>query len=99
MAGIARNLECPAILINGVEDHVHLLVGLSRTKTTAQLVERLKTDSTKWLSRMTLLGTLPGSPGMRRFRLVQVIGRWYALILLLRKSITGDETSRKSSES
>jgi putative transposase len=33
----------------GVADHVHLAVGLSRTTTTAKLVEELKTSSSKWL--------------------------------------------------
>ncbi len=47
--GILRNLEVPLLQIGGVEDHVHLLLQLPRTLTTAQLVEKLKTSTSKWL--------------------------------------------------
>jgi putative transposase len=33
----------------GVEDHVHLLFGLSRTRTIAEVVESIKTSSSKWV--------------------------------------------------
>lgn len=49
MVGIARNNGCSPVQIGGVEDHVHLLISLSRTITIAQLVEHLKTGSSKWL--------------------------------------------------
>ncbi len=49
LATVARNVECPCYRVNGVEDHVHLAVRLSRTITQAQLVEELKTSSSKWL--------------------------------------------------
>jgi REP element-mobilizing transposase RayT len=35
--------------VGGVADHVHLAIRLARTVTTAQLVEELKTSSSKWL--------------------------------------------------
>jgi putative transposase len=40
---------CPSLQVGGVEDHVHLLFGLSRTLTVAQLVESVKTSSSKWM--------------------------------------------------
>ena len=40
---------CPALEVGGVEDHVHLLFGLSRTRTVAQVVETVKTSSSKWI--------------------------------------------------
>lgn len=49
LATIARNLDCNCFLVGGVEDHVHLAVGLSRTITIAKLVEQLKTSSSMWL--------------------------------------------------
>lgn len=48
MAGVLRNEKCPPITVGGVEDHVHLLFGLSRTLTIAEVVEKVKTSSTKW---------------------------------------------------
>jgi putative transposase len=49
LAGVLREEECPALQVGGVEDHVHLLFGLSRTRTVAQVVEQVKTSSSKWI--------------------------------------------------
>ncbi len=49
LATIARNADCEAYRVGGVGDHVHLAIRLSRTVTVAQLVEALKTASSKWL--------------------------------------------------
>ena len=49
LATVARNLGCECFLVGGVEDHVHLAIGLSRTITAAKLVEQLKTASSHWL--------------------------------------------------
>lgn len=49
LVGIVRNNGCHSLQVGGVEDHVHLLVALSRTISIAQLVEHLKTGSSKWL--------------------------------------------------
>jgi putative transposase len=46
---ICNNRKCPSILINGIANHVHILCGLSRTLTIADLVEEIKTGSSKWL--------------------------------------------------
>jgi putative transposase len=49
LGGILRELECPPLQVGGVEDHVHLFFGLSRTKSIASVVETVKTSSSKWL--------------------------------------------------
>jgi len=49
LAKVARNAGCEAHRVGGVADHVHLAVRLSRTITIAELVETLKTTSSKWL--------------------------------------------------
>jgi putative transposase len=49
LAAVARNAGCECYRVGGVADHVHLAVRISRTITTAQLVEELKTSSSKWL--------------------------------------------------
>ena len=43
------NLGCPSLQVGGVEDHVHLFFGLSRTRTVAGVVETVKTSSSKWI--------------------------------------------------
>lgn len=49
LAGVLQNLDCEPILLNGVEDHVHILCNLSRTETIAGLVEAAKKSSSKWM--------------------------------------------------
>ena len=49
LATVARNAGCEACRVGGIADHVHLAVRLSRTITIAELVETLKTSSSKWL--------------------------------------------------
>jgi len=39
--------DCESLQVGGVADHVHLLVGLSRTISLAELVKQVKTSSTK----------------------------------------------------
>ncbi|WP_308990118.1 IS200/IS605 family transposase [Roseibacillus persicicus] len=49
LATVLANLDSPAIIINSVEDHVHLLFKMSRTVTLAKVVEEVKKSSSKWL--------------------------------------------------
>ncbi len=49
LAGTLNNIECPSLQVGGVEDHVHLFFGLSRTRTIADVVENVKTSSSKWI--------------------------------------------------
>lgn len=48
-AKILQDLECPPMLLNGVEDHIHLLFGLSRKTSVMDLVETIKKQSSKWV--------------------------------------------------
>ena len=41
MSGILQSIGCEPILINGVEDYVHILCNLSRTGTIAGMVEKV----------------------------------------------------------
>ena len=49
MAGVLQKIGCEPILINGVEDHVHILCNLSRTVTIAGLVEEAKKNPSRWM--------------------------------------------------
>jgi len=46
-----RGLDCEPVQVGGVADHVHLLFGLSRTISLAELVKDLKTSSTKMMRK------------------------------------------------
>ena len=59
LATVARNLGCEAYRVGGVADHVHLVIRLSRTVTLADLVQELKTASSKWVKTQ--------SPGLAAF--------------------------------
>ena len=48
LAGMLRELKCPAIVVNAVRDHVHLLFRQSKTLTIANIVEGVKTSSSSW---------------------------------------------------
>ena len=48
-SGICKGAGCPAVVIGGHIDHVHLLVRLSRTTTIADLLRDLKRDSSAWV--------------------------------------------------
>jgi len=57
LATVARNAGCECYRVGGVADHVHLAIRLSRTITIAQMVETLKTSSSKWIkTQATQLG-------------------------------------------
>lgn len=47
--GIAKNLGCQTYRIGGMPDHIHIFVSLPSTITLSAFVQRVKTDSSKWL--------------------------------------------------
>ena len=49
IASVFRALKSPALAIDGTRDHVHTLFALSRVITIADLVEEVKTESSKWI--------------------------------------------------
>jgi putative transposase len=50
-AGIFKEWESPALLIGGVEDHVHALFSLSKNHALKKVVEEVKKGSSKWMKR------------------------------------------------
>lgn len=49
MAKIFRALKSPSLTIDGTTDHVHILFALGRAIRIADLVEEVKTESSKWI--------------------------------------------------
>jgi REP element-mobilizing transposase RayT len=49
MATVLQNRGCSPVLINSVEDHVHILFDLARTVTVSSTVEEVKKASSKWI--------------------------------------------------
>jgi len=50
LGGIARDIRVTPLCIGGVEDHVHLLLGLHATHSVSNVVQRIKGGSSKWMS-------------------------------------------------
>src|SRR5258707_15400133 len=48
-AGIFKDWESPALIIGGVEDHVHALFSLSKNHALKKIVEEVKKGSSKWM--------------------------------------------------
>ncbi len=49
MATVLQNLSATPVLINSVEDHIHLLFDLGRTTSVSKAVEDVKKSSSKWI--------------------------------------------------
>ena len=47
--GIVKNKNCVLYRINGMEEHIHLLVGIHPTISVADFVRDVKSSTTKWL--------------------------------------------------
>ena len=61
LGGIARENEMKAILIGGIENHVHLLLGLPPTVAVSKAVQLIKGGSSVWLK-----DTFPWARGFGR---------------------------------
>ncbi|MCL2304730.1 MAG: IS200/IS605 family transposase [Planctomycetaceae bacterium] len=50
IVGILNSLDCVTLSINGTEDHVHLLIGMSKTISLSKMMEEMKGGSSRWLN-------------------------------------------------
>jgi putative transposase len=48
-AGAINDISCPAVIIGGMTDHVHLLFCLARTISLSDAVKTAKVESSKWM--------------------------------------------------
>ncbi len=49
---ICHAKNCDVNIINGIEDHVHLLVGLHKNISLSKLIEEIKRSSSKWIKAL-----------------------------------------------
>jgi putative transposase len=54
LAAVLKDLQCPALIIGGVADHVHILCQLAKTQSVSSVLEHLKASSSKWLKTQGL---------------------------------------------
>ncbi|TAE30626.1 MAG: IS200/IS605 family transposase [Cytophagales bacterium] len=50
MTGIIHNYGHKLLVINGMPDHVHLLIGMRPTQSLSDLMKNLKQDSSRWIN-------------------------------------------------
>jgi REP element-mobilizing transposase RayT len=48
-ATVLEHMDCPALKVGGVEDHIHILCLLSKNLSIAQLIEDVKKPTSRWL--------------------------------------------------
>ena len=53
MAGICKDMECSALTIGGIEDHVHLFTRHSKKITVADFLRDLKRSSSIWIKTLS----------------------------------------------
>ena len=51
LAGICNQMKSPALIVGGIEDHVHILCNQSKNVALKDLVQNVKQDSSKWVKR------------------------------------------------
>ncbi len=49
---LTNQIGCKIIKVGGVEDHIHILLTLSRTDNIAHVVEELKRNSSRWIKSL-----------------------------------------------
>jgi putative transposase len=47
--GTCKKINCPIIKINGVADHIHILLHLRRTISISDLLSNIKANSSRWI--------------------------------------------------
>lgn len=50
MTGIIQNHRHKVFAINGVEDHVHILIGMQPNQSISELMREVKGSSSKWIN-------------------------------------------------
>jgi REP element-mobilizing transposase RayT len=58
MAGIIESKGHKSIIVNGVEDHVHILIGLKPSMSISDLIRDIKNNSSKFINEMNFLNVI-----------------------------------------
>ncbi len=49
IGGVVNNIGCNVIIVGGIENHVHILFELARTMALSNVVNIIKSNSSKWI--------------------------------------------------
>lgn len=74
ISGIIRKQGHKLIIINGVADHVHILIGLRPHQSVSELLQDIKSGSSKWINDKKLTkGRFAWQEGLVRFLIATLI--------------------------
>ncbi len=48
---VLATLNCPSLATGGIADHVHILHALGRTRSVAEVMEKVKANSSRWMKQ------------------------------------------------
>lgn len=51
ITGVVQNHKHKLISINGISDHIHVLLGLHTTQSISDLIQDIKANSSKWINQ------------------------------------------------
>ncbi len=67
LAGTLNAIDCPALCVGGMPDHVHLFFRLARTTALSDAVKAAKVESSKWMKEQGGIGTFAWQAGYGAF--------------------------------
>ena len=67
ISGICKNMDSPALIINSVPDHIHILFRLSKNHALAKVVENIQKESSKWPKENTSVSQFKWQAGYGAF--------------------------------
>ena len=59
---LCHQQNSPALIVGGVEDHVHLLIHLHKSQSLSSVIEKIKKYSSKWIKNL-----VPSDENLREF--------------------------------
>jgi REP element-mobilizing transposase RayT len=54
IASLCNQHGSPALIVGGVEDHVHLLINLNKNQSLSSIIENIKKYSSKWIKALAI---------------------------------------------
>ena len=91
MGAVLKSMGCHPVLINSVEDHIHLLFELARTEALSNVTEKVKNTSSKWIkTQATQLSAFAWQSGYGAFAVS------WSNVKKVRKYIAHQETHHRT---
>lgn len=95
ISGTITNLKNKSIIVNGIEDHIHIFLGLHHTLSISDLVGTIKKSSSS-LKISGFMENSPGKMGMEHLLIVVLKLKMCSDILKTRRNTTKNQHLRKN---